>query len=239
MPAPKLYSSPSGSVPRNDREDVVLLLVQRIDVVDQADAAVELHARRQPAPVVVVERRRRSRTRTLVLVGSPSIAFSKIGFRSISSRPKSFSTIGLELELELAAVELRCLVPFELEVPAEIDRQLALLEEAAADAELRAGIAERLAVRVGEVDVGRRLDLVGQTVGELERGPVHEIARQGAARESGVSLGVTLGHVAVERLELDHAPADGLVRIDFELERIDLGLRAARQENAGEREQHR
>ena len=46
MPTPKLYSRPPGSVAADHREDVVLLLVQRIDVVDQADAAVELDAGR-------------------------------------------------------------------------------------------------------------------------------------------------------------------------------------------------
>ncbi len=122
-------------------------------------------------------------------------------------------------------------MPIEFEVPSEIDRQFALLEQAPAEAKLCAGVLKRLRVRMRQVQIRGALEMVGQPVADFERGAIHRMAREIAARRARIAVAVTARHKAVERFEFGDALAERLVGIDLELEGIDLRARVRSDED--------
>src|SRR3954468_8839915 len=116
----------------------------------------------------------------------------------------------------------------DLGIPAEIDGQLPLIEKAAAEAELRAGVLKIAAARLGEVEIRRGLDVVGEAIGHLDGCAPHRLARQRAFRGAFLAVAAAVGNDAVERFNLQHAALDRLSGIDLELERVELRRSRAR-----------
>src|SRR6476620_9485481 len=111
----------------------MLLLGERVDVIYEADAAIKFDAGREPAPVVAIETHDVAELEAFAVIGADK-CLHELRIEIELEWPEVFLDDWLQLEFELIAVELWSLVPFQLHIPPEIDRQLPLFEEAPSEA---------------------------------------------------------------------------------------------------------
>src|SRR5262245_17457319 len=221
---------PAPQPPVHHREDVVLLLLRRIDVPDLADPAVELdagdHVRGEPIVAAggVVE-----------LDRTPFLADRRQlegGIEIDRETAEVTRQDGTELELEL---RLRIVRHLGLEVPSEVDRVATLLPQGAAPAEADAGVLGRLVTRPLQVEVRRQVDHVGQPVVVLDAGPEEVVAAWLLALLL-LFAGVTaIGDEGREVLDLVQTLPFGRRRVDLELEEVERpGRRGAQRTGDGD-----
>src|ERR1700722_6778290 len=143
----------------------MLLVIQRVVVVYQADGAVELNARREIFQQAVVSAIAIAELEALMVAGAVKhLLKDRIQDQGEASEVPFNDR--LQFEFQVRIVELRRLVPFQFDVPSEIDRQHALVEKPPAQSKLVARPPEAMPARLRKGDVACRFDTIGEAICE-------------------------------------------------------------------------
>src|SRR5580704_7064306 len=107
----------------------MLLLVNRIVVVDVADAAKKLDAWRQVVLPSIRDRVGIAEFEALVLFGSVENRLLELGVEHERESPEVFFDDWAQFEFELAFIPLRSLVPLQFQIPSQVYGQRFFIEQ--------------------------------------------------------------------------------------------------------------